>query len=274
MMRTGPSASVLIPLLRQDDSYLERAVRSACDQTVPCQVVVAVSSRTPDDNVALLDHLQTAYPQLRVIEEDRPRGLGGALNSALRRAAAERVGFLMSDDWLDPEAVSACLAHDCDIVSTGLRTYREDGTELPGAGIDLTPEAFAARPSLHLQAKYLSHFFLLRKAKVLEAGGVDESLDAGCGPDDFDLIWTMLERGATVGIVPRRLYNYRDHGGDRLTLAQRGASLDALRRILDKHGVSGRERLQTLISHGFWQGKSLEQGLQQIKDQRVGREES
>lgn len=274
MTPTTPAASVLIPLLRQNNAYLEQAIRSACDQTVSCQVVVARSSRTPSDNLAVLEGLQAAYPQLVVIEEDRPCGLAGALNSALRSAVAERVGFLMSDDWLEPEAVGACLAEDCDIVSTGLRVYLEDGTELSEAAVDLSPEGFAARPSLHLKAKYLSHFFLLRRTKVIEAGGLDESLgiNAGCGVDDFDLIWSMLERAASVGIIGRRLYNYRDHAGDRLTLADRNASLEALRRILDKHGLSGRERLQALISHGFWQGKSLDQGIRQVKDHLSGGE--
>jgi hypothetical protein len=128
-------------------------------------------------------------------------------------------------------------------------------------------------PGIHAKASYLRHFLLLRKARVLEAGGLDESLDAaaGCGVDDFDLIWTLLERGASVGIVPGRLYNYRDHSGERLTLVNRARSLAALRQILDKHGLTGRERLRTLIAHGFWQGKTLQQGFRQLREREINR---
>jgi glycosyltransferase involved in cell wall biosynthesis len=262
------SASVLIPLLRQDDGYLTQAVRSACTQTVRCEVVVATSPRTPASNLAVLERLQASYRQLVVVAEGPAPGMASALNAALQRASADRVGFLMSDDWLMPEAVASCLPIECDIVSTGLTAYLADGrTELAGAAVDLSQEGFAAETSLHRKAAYLSHFYLLRKSKVLAAGGLDESLGAaaGCGVDDFDLVWTLLERGASVGIVPQRLYCYRDHPGQRLTLASREDSIAALRRILDKHGLAGRERLEALIAHGFWQGKSLAEGLRQLR---------
>jgi hypothetical protein len=63
------SASVLIPLLRQEDAYLEQAVRSACTQTVPREVVVAKSARTPASNLTVLERLQAAHSQLVVTEE-------------------------------------------------------------------------------------------------------------------------------------------------------------------------------------------------------------
>jgi glycosyltransferase involved in cell wall biosynthesis len=267
-------ASVLIPLLRQEDAYLEQAVRSACTQTAVCEVVVAKSPRTPASNLTVLERLQAAFSQLVVADRGPAQGMAGALNAALRLARADRVGFLMSDDWLEPETVARCLPVERDIVSTGLTAYLSDGrTEFPQASVDLSPEAFAAQPSLHGKAAYLSHFYLLRKAKVQEVGGLDESLDvaAGCGVDDFDLIWTMLEHGASVGIVERRLYNYRDHPGQRLTLANRESSLEALRRILDKHGLEGRERLAAMIAHGFWQGKSLQEGIRQLAVLRRGK---
>lgn len=264
-------ASVLIPLLRQEDAYLEQAVRSACTQTVPCEVVVAKSPRTPASNLEVLERLQAAHSQLVVTDRGQAQGIAGALNAALRVARADRVGFLMSDDWLEPETVARCLAIERDIVSTGLTVYLADGrTELPQARAAPSPEGYAAQPSLHAKAAYLSHFYLLRKAKVQEAGGLDESLGAtaGCGADDFDLIWAMLERGASVGLVQQRLYNYRDHPGQRLTLENRAGSMEALRRILDKHGLAGRERLRAMIAHGFWQGKSLQEGIRQIADSR------
>ncbi len=265
-------ASILVPLLRQDDRYLEQAIRSACDQTVPCEVIVTRAAETPASNLAVLDRLAARYPQLVVIEVGL--GLACGLNDAIRAARGDRVGFLMSDDWLEPGTLAACLPVDADIVSTGITAYLADGsTELTAAHCSPSYEGFAAQQGFAAQASYLKHFLLLRRSRVLEAGGLDESLDAaaGCGVDDFDLIWTLLERGATVGIVPDRLYNYRDHPGERLTLQARSRSLAALREILDKHGLTGRERLRTLIAHGFWQGKTLEEGFRQLRDRDNGR---
>src|SRR5687767_4568337 len=95
-------ASVLIPLLRQDDSYLEQAVSSVCTQSVPYYVVVTQSARTPVSILTVLERLQAAYSQLVVMDEGPAQGMASALNAALWAARADRVGFLMSDDWLEP----------------------------------------------------------------------------------------------------------------------------------------------------------------------------
>jgi cellulose synthase/poly-beta-1,6-N-acetylglucosamine synthase-like glycosyltransferase len=100
-------ASILVPVLRQDDEYLEQSVRSACDQTVPCEVIVTRTTGTPTSNVAVLERLSAVHPQIRVVEVDL--GLARGLNTAIRSAQADRVGFLMSDDWLQPDAIASCL---------------------------------------------------------------------------------------------------------------------------------------------------------------------
>lgn len=42
-------------------------------------------------------------------------------------ASGDRVGLLLSDDWLDQRAVELCLPHDADIVSSGNRVFDGDG---------------------------------------------------------------------------------------------------------------------------------------------------
>jgi len=87
----------------------------------------------------------------------------------------------------------------------------------------------------------------------MDVGGVDEQVGL-TGPDDFDMIWTLLERGASVSIVGEQLYNYRDHSGERLTLRGAQAQIDDLQKILDKHGVHGEERAQILAWHSVAYG--------------------
>src|SRR5262249_25965847 len=154
---------------------------------------------------------------LRVMAEARP-GFGAAINTGIRAARSQRVGFLLSDDWLEPSAVAECLPLDADIVSTGLTGYAADGrTALPGLSRTPTDARLAQRSPLEQRAAYLEPFFLFKRDGLLAAGGVDERIGL-TGADDYDLIWTLLERGASVGVLPRRLYNYRDHFESRLTL--------------------------------------------------------
>ena len=258
-------ACIVVPLLNQRNEWLEHAILSAVQQTVPTRVIVVTSQHTGDPNRQMLAGLSSRFENLRVLERDPGVGFAGALNLGIRSAASDRVGFLLSDDWLEPGAVEACLRHDTDIVSTSLNYYRETETGLRQLPHPLlTIEAFDRLPLMSAKASYLEHFFLFKKEALLDVGGVDETIGL-VGPDDYDLIWTLLELGASVAVVAEPLYNYRDHETeiDRLTLRAYQDKRVDLEKILDKHGVIGEERETILekqrISHfARFEGRSTE----------------
>jgi hypothetical protein len=126
-------------------------------------------------------------------------------------------------------------------------------------------------PDHHAKASYLEHFFLFRKEKLVEVGGLDESIGDYPGIDDFDLIWTMLEAGATVGIVEKSLYNKREHDGERLTMHSRRKRSANLVKILDKHGVMGRRKRRLLHDHSRWFGKPVHVVYEELQRQRFKR---
>jgi glycosyltransferase involved in cell wall biosynthesis len=254
----NPRASIVIPLLNQLDSWLEQAVLSAVRQTVLSEVVVVVSQKTAESNLRLLGELQAQHSNLQVICREPGTAFPAALNVGIRHATADRIGFLMSDDWLEPNAVELCLAFDEDIVSTSRTFYAADGrTVLTELTLEHTPEAYRALQKPADQASFLEHFLLIRREALQRVGGVDETLGVSPGVDDFDMIWCMLEQGATAAIIAQPLYNYRDHEGERLTRYKRDEMLATFNRILDKHGVSGAERSRILQDHSPWFGTSI-----------------
>lgn len=254
---TPPRATVLLPVLRQQDAWLEQAIRSALDQTVPCEVLVVTQPPTPPSNLATIERLRQEAPE-RLAVRLAPLGFPVALNVGFRAATADRVGLLLSDDWLAPTAVEACLAVAADIVSTGQRRWAADGrTELEHMRRPVLRRRFDELPTLEAKAQYLTHFFLLRREKVLEVGGADETLGDAPGIDDYDLIWVMLEHGASVGIVEEYCYQYRDHEQERLTLRSKAELLATAAKTLDKHGVTGAERERILASRARWFGQPI-----------------
>lgn len=250
-------ASIVIPLLDQVDEWLNQCVRSALLQTVRCEVIVVLSPKTRTSNLRLLDDLKLEFDNLRILARD-VMGFPGALNAGFKAASASRVGLLLSDDWLDGRAVEVTLPYDSDIVSSGNRVWDAAGKTI-FKDVSRTPctADFLRRDTLERKASYLQHFFLFRKAKLNEVGGADESLGDFPGIDDFDMIWVLLEHGATVAIVEEQLYNYRDHDGDRLSLRPLGEAAAVLERILDKHGVLDPERTIILKEHSRWYGHQL-----------------
>ena len=252
---TTSRASVVVPLLRQRDEWLGRAIDSALAQTAPAEVIVVTSRQTPASNRAILVAAERRHPGRFVVVERQRDGFAHGVNTGIQLASTNRVGLLLSDDWLDPDAIEVCLQQDADIVSTGAKRYDPSGAPLPHLHRPLSQAAFARRQTPEQQASYLTHFFFLRRARVIDAGGLDETLGDAPGIDDYDLIWTLLERGATVALTDRPLYNFTIHDGERLTMRDRASQLATLDRIFDKHGFHGPMREQRRQEHLRWFGR-------------------
>lgn len=271
MPESTPAATIIIPLLQQPDDWLEQCVGSALAQTQDVEVIVVRSARTPSSNRLLLERIQEKSPRLVVVEEEKP-SFPGALNQGIRMASAQRIGFLLADDWLEATAVEECLAHDADIVSTGLTVFEGDGaTQLPEISRAPKQEEFERRTTLQSKAQFLSHFFLFRRSKLLEVGLLDESVGDFPGIDDFHLIWSLLEAEATVRTVELQLYNKREHRGERLTLESSRQALANLSLILDRHGVRGRRKRRLLREHGRWFGRSTQDVYRALQESRFPR---
>lgn len=260
-----PRATIVIPLLRQPDGWLERCVRSAVEQTVPVDVIVVTSAQTPRSNQRVLQQLFAVRPELTVLEEGEP-GFAGGLNSGIGASATERVGFLLADDWLHPTAVEKCLNHAADIVCTQVAMYAADGKTALGIEQRTTVQVYKQKETDHARASYLSHFFLFAKRALLEVGGVDPTI-GNTGADDYDLIWTLLENGASVRIVEEILYFMRDHHGEmRLTLRNREEQIADLEKIFDKHRVHGDLRERLIDRHARWYGRPIHEVIRETRE--------
>ena len=261
-----PAASIVIPLLRQRDEWLVQCVESALMQSAYCEVIVVRSAATPQSNVSLLTEMLGRWTNLRVLIETRAGSFPGAINLGIRAAESDRVGLLLSDDWLSLDCVATCLRHSADIVCTGQTTYFEDGITRNEAACQTPSESvYLALGSLEAKASYLEHFFLFSRSALLSVGGLDESIGNFPGIDDYDLIWTLLEQNATVRIVGERLYNYRDHEGERLTRANSEEAVRNLKKILRKHKLSEIEMEKAVTTHRRWFGKAIFRVLAESK---------
>lgn len=256
-------ATIVIPVLRQKEDWLEKCVASALAQTVTPEVLVVISPQTPARNLETLRKFTRRSTNIRVLQEAR-RGFAAALNTGIERSVAARVGFLLSDDWLEASAVEDCLPHSADIVSTGLTAYASDGqTPIDSISIRPSMEKFERQPTVERRARYLEHFFMFQRSALLGVGGVDESVGlTGC--DDYDLIWSLLESGASVSIVEKQLYNYRDHHAERLTLRPKQQQVRDLCRIFDKHGIHGKRRRELVREHAAWFGQTVKKVLDDL----------
>ena len=101
--------SVVTPT-RDRANFIEAAIDSALQQSVPAYEHIVIDGASSDDTLARLRR----YPGLKIVSEP-DRGLYDAINKGVRRAAGDVICLLNSDDRLLPgafEAVSAAFQSD------------------------------------------------------------------------------------------------------------------------------------------------------------------
>ena len=96
-----PLISVIIPVY-QTEEYLIHCVDSVRNQTYQNLEIILVDDGSPDRCGQMCDELALEDPRIRVIHKEN-RGLSSARNAGLDVMTGEYVGFVDSDDWIDPQ---------------------------------------------------------------------------------------------------------------------------------------------------------------------------
>ena len=96
--------SIIVPVYRVA-AYLNRCVESLTRQTLREIEIILVDDGSPDECPAMCDAWAEKDARIRVIHQEN-QGLGFARNSGLAQARGEFIGFVDSDDYVQPDMFS------------------------------------------------------------------------------------------------------------------------------------------------------------------------
>lgn len=106
-MEQCPCISVIVPVYNVAP-YLARCVDSLITQTWKNLEILLVDDGSQDDSGRICDAYAGKDPRIRVIHKENG-GLSSARNAGLEAAAGEYIGFVDSDDWLEPDAYAGMM---------------------------------------------------------------------------------------------------------------------------------------------------------------------
>lgn len=101
MRNEDPLITVIIPIYNIMDC-LERCVSSVCAQTYRNLEILLVDDGSTDGTGALCDRLAERDGRIRVFHKENG-GSSSARNLGLQKARGEYLGFVDSDDFIDPD---------------------------------------------------------------------------------------------------------------------------------------------------------------------------
>lgn len=101
MTQIRPLISVIVPVYKVEQ-YLKKCVDSILGQTYENLEIILVDDGSPDGCGSICDEYACLDERVRVIHKENG-GLSSARNAALDVARGAYIGFVDSDDWLEPQ---------------------------------------------------------------------------------------------------------------------------------------------------------------------------
>lgn len=118
---TQPKVSIIVPVYNTE-KYLRRCVDSMVKQTMQDLEIILVDDGSREPCAKLCDELAELDARIKVIHKVNA-GAGFARNTGLEVAAGEYIGFVDSDDYIEPEMYEnlyeAAVRYDADLVLSG-----------------------------------------------------------------------------------------------------------------------------------------------------------
>ena len=220
--------SVIVPIYHVE-SYLDRCVRSIVDQTYDHLEIILVDDGSPDNCPVLCDAWAERDRRIKVIHKANG-GLSDARNAGLAAAAGELISFIDSDDWIEPEFLSA-LYH----------AMEQTGAEIAECATQYVAEDGAVIRTRKAAAGPLDRMEALRRL-VLEDGVYQtvwnklyrreavQGIPFAVRKTNEDEFWTyqVFDRINKLATVETPLYNYFQRGTSIIGVGYNIRRLDGL----------------------------------------------
>lgn len=116
-----PKISIIVPIYNTQE-YLPRCFDSLLNQTFKDIEIIAVDDGSTDSSPVILDGYASKSTRIKAIHTEN-KGVSAARNLALSVAVGDYVGFVDSDDWVEPNMFSFlyenAVKNDSDVVVCG-----------------------------------------------------------------------------------------------------------------------------------------------------------
>ncbi|WP_026650850.1 glycosyltransferase family 2 protein [Butyrivibrio proteoclasticus] len=204
--------SVIIPAYNIE-KLIRKCVESCVSQDYPKELleIIIVDDGSTDSTGSICDELAEENSNVKVFHKENG-GSSSARNLGIRNATGDYLGFVDSDDYIDPRMYSTMMdcavKYDADMVQISRDEISEDGTKLPDVVI---PPSFITEitPVEHLRT-LLSHTgdaSFCTKITKRSLFTEDCLFPEGALNEDFYLMIHMLEKVNKLVIIPDQYYH-------------------------------------------------------------------
>ena len=212
--------SVVVPVYNIESEYLERCISAICGQTYRNLDIILVDDGATDESGAICDRFAAEDDRIRVFHKENG-GSSSARNLGIREAKGEYIGFIDSDDYVEPDMyellANAVVKYDAPMAQISRDEIDEQGNRMPDVCIPPAEETKIS--SEDMMRELLMHrgdcSFCTRITH--KALFVSRDFPVGKLNEDFYLLTHMLTDITHLVILPKQCYHvfYRMNSNSR-----------------------------------------------------------
>lgn len=209
----NPKISVIVPIFRVE-AFLEKCVDSIRNQTYKNLEIILVDDSSDDGCPALCDEYAKQDERIKVIHQ-KNGGLSAARNSGLKIATGEYVGFVDSDDYIEPQMyerlVDTMMKQDVSLAICAYDYVTVDGEKMVGEEYEspLTDGLYDGKELLAKTIEKNGWFYVTAWNKLYKKEVWDNMFfeDGKVHEDEF-VVHKVLLKCKQVAVVSDVLYHY------------------------------------------------------------------
>ena len=207
MSEREPKISVIVPVYKVE-AYLRKCLDSIVNQTYRNLQIILVDDGSPDDCGKICDEYAAEDNRVEVVHQENG-GLSAARNAGLALVTGDYIGFVDSDDWIEPDMyeylLENALKYQADIAVCG-RVERYVDKEVFRGFSEI--EVLAREPALKylLQNDLLQNYAWdkLYKRELFQ----DICFPSGKTFEDVAVMHKLFIKAERVVCLPEAKYNY------------------------------------------------------------------
>ena len=204
-----PLISIVVPVYNVK-AFLAKCLDSIVKQTYMNLEIIVVDDGSTDGSEEICDSYAERDGRISVIHKENG-GLASARNAGIDLAHGEYIGFVDSDDFIEPfmyeKLLKALLKHSCEIAVCGINYVFDDGTVIPKANLE--PERIFDFQQAITEMNTFRLFDMGAWSKLYSRRLFDDiRFPIGKLSEDFFIMYKLFNRSRYVVYVPDACYNY------------------------------------------------------------------
>lgn len=203
--------SIIIPVYNVE-KYIRKCLESVCNQIYRDIEIILVDDGSTDLSGVICDEYANRDKRIRVIHKSNG-GLADARNEGLKIATGEYVGFVDSDDWIEPDMYSTlyelCKKNDLDLIAARFieeKDGKKSDTQYSGefcimSGVEMLENNISEKPRYIVTNSVWDRLY---RRTLLE----DLAFPVGKCYEDICYSTEIFLRAQRCGYLDRGIYHY------------------------------------------------------------------